>query len=240
MPTPLLVANWKMHKTNTDGTEFLNTLKQQSWPTDRQAVICAPFTLLPLLQQSSQGMTLQYGAQNMHWEEHGAFTGEISPMMLTDLGCTYVIIGHSERRQYFNETDETMQKKVHSALTHNLIPIICVGETLQQRRDNITNQVIKQQLNTALTSCSTEQLQQVVIAYEPIWAIGTGEAATPAQAQAVHVVIRQFVSAATQIIYGGSVTSANIQQFMAQPDINGALIGGASLEAGTFIQLVKY
>lgn len=232
----LFVANWKMHKTIAQTQEFVQSLLQQHWPTDRQAVICAPFTALTTLRNEK----LLYGAQTMHWEEAGAFTGEISAPMLTELHCRYVILGHSERRRDNNETNDAVHKKVLSALRHQLTPIICVGESLEQHKNNETTAWVTTQIQTALDGIASNQLSKLVIAYEPIWAIGTGITATPEQAQAVHAVIRALTSPATPIIYGGSVTPENIAALMQQPDINGALIGGASLAADSFVRILNY
>lgn len=229
-----------MNKTIIETAEFVKELKKAELPEDRTAVICAPFTALPTLQQLLSGTTLRYGAQNVHWEEQGAFTGEISAPMLTEVGCQFVIIGHSERRRDQQETDTIVQRKVQLALKHHLTPVICVGESLLQRQVNQTESVIQQQLAAALDGLTAAQLANVVIAYEPIWAIGTGESATAEQAQAVHAAIRHQVTATTPIIYGGSVTTENIAELMQQPDINGALVGGASLDVAKFLQIIQY
>ncbi len=238
MRTPLLVANWKMNKTIAESLSYLNTLKAHTLPTDRQIVICPPYTALQAIQQSLHGSTILYGAQNMHWDQSGAYTGEISTTMLNELGCTYVIIGHSERRTYFNETDDTVQKKVNAALQAGCIPIVCVGETLEQRQQQRTSTIIETQLEVALAH--VQDASRVVIAYEPVWAIGTGETATPEQAQEIHALIRQHVSVETKIIYGGSVHSDNIVSLMEQPDIDGALVGGSSLDPDEFAAIVNY
>lgn len=231
-----------MHKTIAESLIFLNTIKAHTFPADRQIVICAPFTALQTTQQSLHDNTVPhtvlYGGQNMHWDAEGAYTGEVSAAMLSELGCTFVIIGHSERRRYFNETDETVQKKVNSALQSGITPIICVGETLEQRQQQLTRKVIESQLDIALAH--VEDASNVVIAYEPIWAIGTGETATPEQAQEIHAVIREHVSSETRIIYGGSVHPDNIGSLMEQTDIDGALVGGSSLDPDEFAAIVNY
>lgn len=227
-----------MHKTIAESLTFLNTIKAHTFSADRQIVICAPFTSLQTVQQSLHDNVVLHGGQNMHWDTAGAYTGEVSASMLTELGCTYVILGHSERRRYFNETDETVQKKVNMALQSGITPIICVGETLEQRQQQLTRTVIESQLDIALAH--VEDASKVVIAYEPIWAIGTGETATPEQAQEIHAVIREHVSPETRIIYGGSVHSDNIGSLMAQTDIDGALVGGSSLDPDEFAAIVNY
>lgn len=213
MLKPLLVANWKMSQGRiADGAEYLKTLKQAQLPADREIVICPPFTSLHMFGD------IPHGAQNMYWEESGAYTGEVSAMMLKELGCTYVIIGHSERRQHFGETDETVAKKVTAALAHGLTPIVCVRSV--------------EEVTPALMG------KPIVIAYEPVWAIGTGKAATPEHAQEVHAAIRALVGDQIRIIYGGSVTADNAASLMAQLDVNGLLIGGASLDVITFLSII--
>ncbi len=236
----LLVANWKMHQSIAETKAFVATIQTKTWLNNHQVVICGPYTVLATLQQLLPNHLVQYGAQNMHWSDSGAFTGEISPVMLVELGCRYVIIGHSERRRDNNETNATVNKKVLSALRHNLTPIICVGESLEQRQLNQTAVVITEQVNTALANITQTDLNRIVIAYEPIWAIGTGQTATPEQAQQVHALIRSLVTPATPIIYGGSVNADNTAALMAQPDINGALIGGASLKVESFLKILNY
>lgn len=236
----LFVANWKMHKTVAEAQQFTTLLLQAKWPNDRTTVLCGPFTTLPGLQTLLSASPVLWGAQTMHWENHGAYTGEISAAMLVELGCSYVIIGHSERRRDANETDATVNKKVLAALAAGLTPIICVGESLAQHQQQQTNDWVSTQVQMALVGIAPNQLDKLVIAYEPIWAIGTGLTATPDQAQAVHGMIRQLVSADTLIIYGGSVTPDNISSLMAQPNINGALIGGASLTVESFQGILNY
>lgn len=228
-----------MHKTVTESTTFLKVLLGYTFSKDRRIVVCPPFTALHTIQQQLlTTSSVQLGAQNMHWEKSGAYTGEISPVMLSELGCDFVLIGHSERRRDFNENDETVQKKVNSALAHGLTPVICVGETLEQRQNMQTLSVVEAQLNMALAHVL--DTSQVVIAYEPVWAIGTGETATPEQAQTVHAMIRQHVSPETHIIYGGSVHTDTMELLMQQEDIDGVLVGGASLDPDEFAAIVNY
>jgi triosephosphate isomerase len=239
MPKIIIAANWKMNKNSQEAKQFMAQLKNVKWSQDREVVICAPYTLLSLLDELNKGQEWKCGAENMFYEEQGAYTGEISPLMLKDVGCEYVIIGHSERRQYFHETNELINKKLKSALEHNLIPIFCVGETLEQREKNETEQVITKQIMEGLKNLKIENCK-LVIAYEPVWAIGTGKVATPNQAQEVHALIRKLTSPDTSILYGGSVKPDNVKDLMAQPDINGALVGGASLEVESFQKIINY
>ncbi|MBI2415552.1 MAG: triose-phosphate isomerase [Candidatus Kerfeldbacteria bacterium] len=234
----LFIANWKMHKTNPATTQFVRALKQIFLPADQVVVICPPYTALPIMQQELTGSTIVYGAQNMHWANEGAYTGEISPEMLQALGCSYVIIGHSERRRDYNETDETVQRKVAAALHHGLVPIVCVGESLDERNHDETMAVIQRQVSIACHGLLPTDVARLVFAYEPIWAIGSGQAATPEYAATVHTLIRQLTRPEVTIIYGGSVNADNIGQFMQQPSIQGALIGGASVEVESFQQLL--
>lgn len=236
----IFVANWKMHKTVVEARAFASRLAQNQWPAEHQAVLCGPFTTLPVLQATLSATPIQWGAQTMHWENQGAHTGEISAAMLVELGCTFVIIGHSERRRDNNETNETVGKKITAALQAGIQPIVCVGESLEQRQHNQTLTLISEQVRTALKNVSRVDLNKIVFAYEPIWAIGTGVTATPAQAQTVHAVIRSLVLSTTPIIYGGSVNPENIRDLMSQPDINGALIGGASLEVESFCKILNF
>lgn len=240
MRIPLIAANWKMNKTIFEASEFLSGLKEHNFPTDREVVICGPYTTLGVLQQALSDSEINCGAQNMHWEDSGAYTGEISTSMLKDYGCEYVIIGHSERRQYYNETDEAVNKKVQAALQVNFTPIVCVGETLELRQAHQTAEHIKQQIKKAFIGIDSNDYKKLVVAYEPIWAIGTGETATPEQAQEVHAMIRGIMGTDTRIIYGGSVNSKNVSELMAQADIDGALVGGASLEVEEFSAIVNY
>ena len=243
----VIAGNWKMHKTIAEALEFVNDIKDRVNNEKVEAVICAPFTLLKDLKEATKGTSIKVGAQNMHFEEKGAFTGEISPLMLKELDMDYVIIGHSERRQYFNETNETVNKKVLKALEVGIDPILCVGETLEEREAGNTKDVCKVQVEKALENVSKEDIAKVVIAYEPIWAIGTGKTATSEDANDVIAYIRQVVANLykdlaneVRIQYGGSVKPSNVGEIMNQSDIDGALVGGASLEANDYVQLVNF
>lgn len=236
-----------MHKTIAKALEFVNEVKDRVNNDKVEAVICAPFTLLKDLKQATKGTNIKIGAQNMHFEEKGAFTGEISPLMLKELDMDYVVIGHSERRQYFNETDETVNKKVLKALEVGIDPILCVGETLEEREAGNTKDVCKVQVEKALENVSKEDLAKVVIAYEPVWAIGTGKTATSEDANDVIAYIREVVANLygelaneVRIQYGGSVKPSNVAEIMNQSDIDGALVGGASLEANDYVELVNF
>ena len=247
MRKPIIAGNWKMHKTIAEALEFVSDIKDRVNNEKVEAVICAPFTLLRDLKEATKGTSIKVGAQNMHFEEKGAFTGEISPLMLKELDMDYVIIGHSERRQYFNETNETVNKKVLKALEVGIDPILCVGETLEEREAGNTKDVCKVQVEKALENVSKEDIAKVVIAYEPIWAIGTGKTATSEDANDVIAYIRQVVANLykdlaneVRIQYGGSVKPSNVGEIMNQSDIDGALVGGASLEANDYIQLVNF
>lgn len=247
MRKPIIAGNWKMFKVRTEALDFIYAVNNKVPSKDVvETVICAPFTLLRCLAKR-QGENLRIGAQNMHYAENGAYTGEISADMLTSLDVTYVIIGHSERRAMFNETDDTVNKKLHTAFNHGLIPILCVGETLEQREAGTTEKVIKDQIVKDLEGLTVEQVKQLVIAYEPIWAIGTGKTATPEMANDTCGYIRFLVdqyfgedaAEAVLVQYGGSVKTNNIAELMAQPHIDGALIGGASLDADNFIYFAE-
>jgi triosephosphate isomerase len=247
MRTPIIAGNWKMFKTAAEAVRFVEEVKGKAEVPGVESVICAPFTALPALVEAVRGTSLKVGAQNLHWEDSGAFTGEISGAMLRDLGVEYVIIGHSERRAYFAETDETVNKKVHAAFKHGLVPIVCVGEKLEEREAGRTKDVCKVQTEFALRGLTADQVKRTVIAYEPIWAIGTGKSSTAADANEVIGYIRDLIGAqfgseaaqAVRIQYGGSVKPGNIREFMAEPHIDGALVGGASLEPASYIQLVE-
>ncbi|MBO9611037.1 MAG: triose-phosphate isomerase [Paenibacillaceae bacterium] len=244
MRKPIIAGNWKMFKTAGEAKAFVAEVKTVAGV---ESVVCAPFTALPALVEAVKGTEIKVGAQNLHWEDSGAFTGEISGVMLKDLGVDYVIIGHSERRAYFAETDETVNKKAHAAFKHGLTPIICVGEKLEEREAGRTKDVCKVQTEAALAGLSQEQAAAAVIAYEPIWAIGTGKSSTSADANEVISYIRELVAgqfgaeaaAAIRIQYGGSVKPNNIAEYMGMSDIDGALVGGASLEAASYNQLVE-
>lgn len=247
MRKPIIAGNWKMHKTRDEALQFIYSVNEELPSIEKvDSVICAPFTVLRCLVKR-QGENLRIGAQNMHYEDQGAFTGEVSAAMLNDLGVKYVIIGHSERRAMFNETNESVNKKLHQAFKYDLTPILCVGEDLQNRENNETECVIKEQLHLNLSGLTSEQVLELVIAYEPIWAIGTGKTATPEMANETCGFIRRTiaemfseeVSQKVRIQYGGSVKVDNIDALLAQEHIDGALIGGASLVAKDFVTMVK-
>jgi triosephosphate isomerase (TIM) len=248
MRKPIIAGNWKMHKVLSEAASFVEEVKGLVPPAEKMdSVICAPAPFLERLVNIVKDYDLKIGAQNMHFEDSGAFTGEVSPVMLKDLGVTYVILGHSERREMFAETDETVNKKTLSAFKHGLIPIVCCGETLEEREAGKTNEIVSSQVKKALTGLTPEQAKQVVIAYEPIWAIGTGKSSSAEDANEVcghirQVVAEQFsqeVADAIRIQYGGSVKPSNIKEFLAQEHIDGALVGGASLDPQSFLQLLE-
>ncbi|MFJ5750694.1 triose-phosphate isomerase [Bacillus sp. AFS043905] len=248
MRKPIIAGNWKMNKTLSEATAFLEEVSNLIPKQDViDTVVCAPALFLDQLVQAAKGTDVKIGAQNMHFEENGAFTGEISPIALADLGVSYVILGHSERREMFNETDEAVNKKAHAAFAHKLTPIVCCGETLEQREAGETNDFVGSQIEKGLAGLSDDQLKQAVIAYEPIWAIGTGKSSSAQDANEVCAHIRSVVAdkfsneaaAAIRIQYGGSVKPENIKEYMAQPDIDGALVGGASLKSDSFLQLLE-
>lgn len=248
MRKPLMAGNWKMNKTVSEAVSMVQSLKSAVADiNDVEILLCPTYTALYAVNNEIKGSNIKLGAQNLFWEPKGAFTGEISPNMIKDTGCSYVIIGHSERRQYFGETDETVNKRVKAAFNAGLTPIVCVGEKLEERENNTTFKVIEKQIRGGLANLSAEESEKIVIAYEPVWAIGTGKTATPEQAQEVHTFIRKlyaelYKDAAdkVRILYGGSVNPKNVSDLMKKPDIDGALVGGASLEADSFTQLVKY
>ena len=236
----IIAGNWKMYKTQAESQEFLQVFKPLLEETDerREVVLCTPFTDLIGMSKGLHGSRIQLGAQNLHWEDQGAFTGEIAGPMLTEIGVSYVIIGHSERRQYFGETDETVNLRILAAQKHQLTPIVCVGETKAQRDVGQTEAVIIEQLKRGLVNVDPSRL---VIAYEPIWAIGTGDTCEATEANRVIGVIRsQLSDPQVSIQYGGSVKPDNIDEIMAQPEIDGALVGGASLDPQGFARIVNY
>ncbi len=243
----IIAGNWKMNMTPSEAVALVETLKPLVQTDEADVVFCVPaIDLIPVI-EAVKGTNIEVGAENMYYEEKGAFTGEISPNMLTDAGVKYVIIGHSERREYFAETDETVNKKVLKAFEHGLTPIICCGETLTQREQGITLDWIRMQVKIAFQNVTAEQAKQAVVAYEPIWAIGTGKTATTEQAEEVCAAIRACIGEvydeatanAIRIQYGGSVNAANAAELFAQPDIDGGLVGGASLKAD-FGKIVNY
>ena len=246
---PIVAGNWKMNKTTSEARDLAARLAPLvSGVKDREIVLAPTFTSLQAVSEAIKGTNMVLAAQNMHWEDKGAFTGEISAEMLLDLGCKYVIIGHSERRQYFGETDESVNKKAKQALRKGLCAILCVGETLAEREAGKLNDVISRQVTGGLKDIGAEDMKKLVAAYEPVWAIGTGKTATPEQANEVHSLIRQKVKTlygaeiaeGLRIQYGGSVTPENVSSLMAKPDIDGALVGGASLKPDTFAALVNF
>lgn len=247
MRKPLIAGNWKMFKNRDEALQFVYSVIEEVPNADQvESVICAPLPFLRCLVKR-QGQNLRIGAQNMHFEVEGAYTGEVSAPMLTSIGVEYVVVGHSERRAMFNETDETVNKKIHQALAHKITPIVCVGEELDARETKLTENIIKNQLVLGLAGLDNEQITNIVIAYEPIWAIGTGKTATPEMADETCGFIRNTVAQLytqdaadkIRILYGGSVKVGNIQDLMAKENIDGALIGGASLIAPDFIKLTK-
>jgi len=248
MRKTIIAGNWKMNKTSLEAIELVNLLKRDlSEVTDVDIVVCPPFTALTDVHELLNESNICLGAQNLYWEDEGAFTGEISAPMIKEAGAQYVIIGHSERRQFFGETNETVNKKIKTALKWELIPIVCVGEVLQEREDDKTFDVIMRQVEESLVGLGPVEMEKIIMAYEPVWAIGTGKTATPDQAQEVHKYIRELltkiynenVAAAVRIQYGGSVKPENTAELMSQKDIDGALVGGASLKSESFIKIVK-
>ncbi len=248
MRVPVAAANWKMNKTVGEALHYLE-LFFEGWENNEKVeiIIAPPFTALLPLRHTIGDRKIGLAAQDVHWEEAGAYTGEVSVGMLKDAGCTHVIIGHSERRRYFGETDETVNKKVRAALCGELIPIVCIGETLEQREEGSALQVIERQTEKGLEGLKGKEIESIIIAYEPVWAIGTGRNATPQQAQEAHAHIRKVlandwggeVSALTRVLYGGSVTPDNTLELMNETDIDGALVGGAGLKPDSFKKIVS-
>jgi len=245
----LIAANWKMHKTIAEAVAFVESLQREVGDyNDREVIIAPPYTALSAVRNALWRKDFKLAAQNFHWEEKGAFTGEISGAMLKDVGCDGVIIGHSERRQLFGETNEMLLKKVAGAFRGGFLPILCVGEVLEEREGGRTFTVVGSQLEQGLAGLPADQARQLALAYEPVWAIGTGRTATPDQAQEVHAFIRErcvalwdkTVANSMRIMYGGSVKPDNVDSLMAQPDIDGMLVGGASLEVASFKRIVQY
>jgi len=249
MRKKIIAANWKMNKDVIETSEFFTSLQKElnGYDGTAEVVVCPPFIDLQAAVKAAQGTSFQIGAQNLHYENDGAFTGEISARMIKSLGVPYVIIGHSERRQYFGETDEVVAKKVKKALSEGLKVILCVGETLSERDGNVTEKVLDRQVKAALDGLTAEQLKSIVFAYEPVWAIGTGRNATPQQAEEAHAFIRSLVAklfgnTAAQdltIQYGGSMKPENAAELLSQRDVDGGLIGGAGLKADSFAKIVK-
>lgn len=246
---PIIAGNWKMHNTMAEGKELVEALAPLvKDAADVEVVVCPTFTALSAVKEAARGTNIKVGAQNVHWEAKGAFTGEISAQMLQEIGVDYVIIGHSERRQYFGETDETVNRRVKAALAAKLTPIVCCGESLETREAGTTNAFVGAQIKADLADLSAQEVAGLVIAYEPIWAIGTGKTATSAQANEVCRFIRETVASlfgaaaaeSVRIQYGGSVKPSTIAELMAQSDVDGALVGGAALKAEDFSQIVKF
>ena len=249
MRKPIIAGNWKMNNTMAETEKLVNDLIPMVKDAKADVVICVPYTSIAKAVELCKGTNIHVGAENVHWAESGAFTGEISANMLVELGVEYVVIGHSERRQYFGETDKTVNMRVKAALAHGLKPIICVGETLEQREANETKDVVVRQTVEAFKDVDANELKNIVIAYEPVWAIGTGKTATSEQANETIGIIRNAVADiygdaiaedVCRIQYGGSMNPGNVKELMAMPEIDGGLIGGASLVAEKFAAVVKY
>lgn len=248
MRIPFIAGNWKMFKTTREAVEFAEEFKKLYKDTDVQAAICAPYTQLEALVAAFKGSGVKVGAQNVHFEDQGAFTGEISVAMLEEIGVDYCIVGHSERRQYFNETDETVNKKLHKLFTTNIIPILCVGEVLEERDAGKEFEVVKTQMTGALAGLTAEQVSKLVVAYEPVWAIGTGRTASPEQANEMCAYIRTMIEELYDeevcdkviIQYGGSVKPSNATEIMNMEEIDGGLVGGASLVPSEFIEIINF
>ncbi|MFH1202676.1 MAG: triose-phosphate isomerase [Candidatus Omnitrophota bacterium] len=246
---PLIAGNWKMNKKISEAIELANGIKREVFDlTDRvEVVLCPPFLALAEVAEIISDSDIKLGAQDMFFKESGAYTGEVSAGMLKDVGCSYVIIGHSERRQYFSETNESVNKKLKAALKTDILPILCIGETLAERDAKKTFEVVEVQLKAALDSINNEDMLKITIAYEPVWAIGTGKNATPQEAQEVHKYLRNLilkwynkeVAGNIRILYGGSIKPDNFKDIIAQEDVDGGLVGGASLETDSFVQLIK-
>jgi len=246
---PFIAGNWKMNKTVGEALDLVRQLKASiSRIEGVEVAVAPPFTALYAVRKELEGSTIRLAAQNLFWEEKGAYTGEVSPPMLKEMGCHYVILGHSERRQFFGETDETVNRKIKAALGQDLSVIFCIGETLKEREEGKTFSVIEKQVTGGLKDIGKEEMRRIVVAYEPVWAIGTGKTATPEQAEEVHRFIREKlgklfsreIAEGVRIQYGGSVTPENIKGLMGQENIDGALVGGASLKADTFSKIVRF
>ena len=247
MRKPIIAGNWKMHLLREEATALIRQLRSACETDAVEVVVCPPYTALAAAAAALSGSRIGLGAQDVFWEPQGAFTGEVSPRMLADAGCRYVIIGHSERRTLFGETDETVRCKLAAARQHGLAPMVCIGETLAQREAGQTFDVLTRQLEGALADIASADAAALILAYEPVWAIGTGCHATPEQAQEAHAFIRRWLirrfderaAESLRIQYGGSVTAANAASLLQQPDVDGALVGGASLKADSFSSIVK-
>lgn len=246
---PLIAGNWKMFKTISEAKELVVGLKKNlAGISDREILVCPPFTALSSVAEALKGSNISVGSQNIFWEKKGAFTGEVAPDMIVDAGCKYALVGHSERRQYFSETDATVNKRMKAAFAVGLTPIVCVGEMLAERENGTTFKVIEKQIKDGVAGLIPEQAKTLVLAYEPVWAIGTGKTASPQQAEEVHAFIRKTYAQiygndaanSIRILYGGSVKPDNATEIMKQPNVDGALVGGASLEIEPFTKIVKY
>ena len=246
--TPIIAGNWKMHNTLAESAALITALTKAGNKNHVEIIVAPSYTSLAKVAELAKGSEIQVAAQDVHWEDKGAFTSAVSPVQAKDAGATHTILGHSERRSVFGDTDEILNKKVAAALRHGLTIIFCVGETLQQREANETLSVIEGQLENGLKGFTAEQLKGLIIAYEPVWAIGTGKTATPDQAQEVHAAIRRFLTNkygqefadATRILYGGSVKDSNVDEIMAQADVDGALVGGQALIAEKFARIINF
>ncbi|HPN88348.1 MAG TPA: triose-phosphate isomerase [Candidatus Omnitrophota bacterium] len=248
MRKPIIAGNWKLFKNSKEALELVTVLKRELCDiTKVDIVVCPVFLVIRDVYEALMESNIGVGAQDVYWEDSGAFTGEVSAPLIKDAGAQYVIIGHSERRQFFGETNQTVNKKIKAALKHGLTPIVCIGEVLQEREEGKTFDVLNKQCTESLAGLSTDEMQKIIIAYEPVWAIGTGKTATPDQAQEAHQYIRGLlaklfnkeVADVVRIQYGGSVKPDNIKELMAQPDLDGALVGGASLKSDSFVAIVK-
>jgi len=246
---PIIAGNWKMNKLISEAVELASEIKNRTGSVaNKEIVLCPPFTALSSVKEVLEDSPIKLGAQNMHWEVRGAYTGEVSPMMLKDVGCTYVILGHSERRQYFGETNSIVKKKVRTAFSTGLVPIVCVGETLPEREKGETLRVLEEQVKIGLSELAREEGKGLVVAYEPVWAIGTGKTATPDQAEEAQRFIRKLLgqmfggesAQAIRILYGGSINPDNISALMSCEDVDGGLVGGASLNVESFVKIVNY
>lgn len=248
MRQKIIAGNWKMNKTRSQAIEFVQDLKAEEIKGNKKVIVCAPFTSLYVISQLIEDTCIKLGAQNMHYEDQGAFTGEVSPLMLIGSHVEYVILGHSERREYFNETDELINKKVLTATKHGLKPILCVGENLKQREDGLAGKVITDQIKSSLADVEQDDMQRIIIAYEPIWAIGTGKTASSQEADEGCKIIRDTIAGMfnrdtaenVNILYGGSVNVKNANELFTMPNIDGGLVGGASLKAKDFIQIINF
>ena len=248
MRTPVIAGNWKMNNTIAAATELVNGIHfGHRWPGNVDVIVAPPLTAFSDVVKILKDSYISVAAQNIHWESSGAFTGEVSAEMIKAAGADYVIIGHSERRQFFGETDETVNMKTRAAIENDLVPIVCCGETLEEREGNKVDAVIERQITEGLSGLTENEVFDLIIAYEPIWAIGTGKTATPDQAEEVHALIRNLISRSfgteaaekVRILYGGSVKPSNSKELMSLPNVDGALVGGASLKASDFIDIVK-